>query len=159
MGCHFSHIEKGQSHCTQCKMRVRLLEGSCLFSEPKVCVSCSGMSDSLQPHGLPARLFCPWNSPGKNTEVGNYSLLQGIFPTRGSNLCLLHCRRILHHLSHQGKPGQPKLNPNLVLSSMVLTCLIWSVSRGVCSSDQSWQECEVSWVWPETDTVDGAQIF
>ena len=29
------------------------------------------MSDSLWPHGLkPARLFCPWNSPGKNTVVG-----------------------------------------------------------------------------------------
>ena len=30
---------------------------------------------------------------------------RGIFPTQGSNPCLLHCRRILHHLSHQGSPG------------------------------------------------------
>ena len=29
------------------------------------------------------------NSPGKNTEVGCHSLLQGIFPTQGSNPCLL----------------------------------------------------------------------
>ena len=37
-------------------------------------------SDSLQPHGLsPARLPCPWDSPGKNTGVGSHSLLQGIF--------------------------------------------------------------------------------
>ena len=44
-----------------------------------VCVSCSVMSDSLRPHGLePTKLFCPWNSPGKNTEVGSHSLLQGI---------------------------------------------------------------------------------
>ena len=36
------------------------------------------MSDSLQTHGLqPARLLCPWNSPGKNIGVGCYSLLQG----------------------------------------------------------------------------------
>ena len=32
------------------------------------------------PHGLyPARLLCPWNSPGKNTGVSCHSLLQGIF--------------------------------------------------------------------------------
>ena len=44
----------------------------------------------------------PWSSPSKNTGVGCHSLLQGIFPTQGSNLGLLHCRQILHHLSYQG---------------------------------------------------------
>ena len=44
------------------------------------------------------------DSPGKNTEVGYHVLLQGIFPTQGSNPRLLHCRRILYHLSHQGSP-------------------------------------------------------
>ena len=48
--------------------------------------------------------LCPWNSLGKNTEESSHSLLQGIFPTQGSNPGLLHCRRILYHLSHQGKP-------------------------------------------------------
>ena len=53
--------------------------------------SCSVMSDCSWPHGLePARLHCPWNSPGKNTGVGCHFLLQGIFPSQGSNLCLLH---------------------------------------------------------------------
>ena len=53
-------------------------------------VSHSVVSKSLQPHGLqPARLLCPRNSPGKNTGVGCYALLQGIFPTQGSNLHLL----------------------------------------------------------------------
>ena len=47
---------------------------------------------------------CPWNSPGQNTGVGNLSLLQRIFPTQGSNRGLLHCRRILYQLSHQGNP-------------------------------------------------------
>ena len=37
-----------------------------------------------------ARLLCPWDSPGKNTEVGCHALLQEIFPTQGSNLCLLY---------------------------------------------------------------------
>ena len=58
------------------------------------------MSDSLQPHGV----YSPWNSSGKNTGVGNLSLLQGIFPTQGSNPGLSHCRRILYQLSHKGSP-------------------------------------------------------
>ena len=33
-----------------------------------------------------------------------YTLCQGIFPTQGSNLGLLHCRWILYQLSHQGSP-------------------------------------------------------
>ena len=64
-------------------------------------VSLSIVSDSLWPHELyPARLLCPWNSPGKNTGVGSHSLLQGNFLTQGSNPCLLDCRRILYHLNH-----------------------------------------------------------
>ena len=42
------------------------------------------------------------DSSGKNTAVGCHALLQRIFPTQGSNPGLLHCRRILCHLSHQG---------------------------------------------------------
>ena len=34
--------------------------------------------------------------------VGCHFLLQGIFPTRGLNLSLLHCRKILYQLSHMG---------------------------------------------------------
>ena len=60
----------------------------------------SVVSNSLQPHGL----HRPWNSPGQKTEVGSRSLLQGIFPTQGSNPGLLHCRRILYQLSHQDNP-------------------------------------------------------
>ena len=60
-------------------------------------VGCSVVSNSLQPHGLnPTRLLCPWNSPGKNTGVGCHSLLQGIFPTQGSNPGLLHRSCILY---------------------------------------------------------------
>ena len=42
------------------------------------------------------------DSPDKNTGVDCHSLLQGIFPTQGSNPGLPHCGRILYHLSHQG---------------------------------------------------------
>ena len=44
------------------------------------------------------------DSPGKNPGVSCHVLLQGIFPTQGSNPDLPHCRWILYHLSHQGSP-------------------------------------------------------
>ena len=41
--------------------------------------SCQVVSDSLRPHGLqPARLFCPWDFPGKKTGAGCHFLLQHI---------------------------------------------------------------------------------
>jgi len=36
------------------------------------------------------------------TRVGCHFLLQGIFPTQGSNMGLLHCRQTLYCLSHKG---------------------------------------------------------
>ena len=51
----------------------------------------------MQPYGVqPARLLYPWDSPGKNTEVGCHALLHGIFLTQGLNLCPLHI--VLHIL-------------------------------------------------------------
>ena len=64
------------------------------------------MSDSLRPH----RLYSPWNSTGQNTGVGSLFLLQGIFPTQGSNPSLLHCRQILYQVSHRGSPFLPYLS-------------------------------------------------
>jgi hypothetical protein len=43
-------------------------------------------------------------SLGKNTGVGSLSLLQGVFPTQGSNPGLPHCRQVLYDPSHQGNP-------------------------------------------------------
>ena len=40
----------------------------------------------------------------QTTEIGSCSLLQGIFPTQGSNPGLPHCRRILYQLRHKGSP-------------------------------------------------------
>ena len=62
--------------------------------------SCLVMSNSLQPRGL----FSPWNSPGHNTGMGSHYLLQGTFPTQGSNPGLPHYRQILYQLSHEGSP-------------------------------------------------------
>ena len=69
----------------------------------------------LRPHGL----CSSWNSPDQNTGVGSLSLLQGIFPTQGSNPGLPHCRQILYQLSPQGNPR-------------ILEWVTYPFSRGSC---------------------------
>ena len=49
-------------------------------------------------------VYSPWGSPGKSTRVGCHSLLQGIFPTQGSNPVSYISRQILYCLNHQGNP-------------------------------------------------------
>ena len=54
-------------------------------------LSCSDVYDSLRLHGLQLpRLLCLWDFPGENTGVGCHFLFHGIFPTQGSNPCLLN---------------------------------------------------------------------
>ena len=67
----------------------------------------SVVPNSLQPCGLqPARLLCPRDFLGKYSWAGCHFLLLGIFPTQGLNLLrLLHCRRLLYPLSHEGSLG------------------------------------------------------
>ena len=79
--------------------------GSLPLAPPRKPINCvresrTVLSNSLQPHGL----YSPWNSPSQNTGVGCHSLLQGIFPSQGSNPHLPHCRQILYQLSHKGSP-------------------------------------------------------
>ena len=64
----------------------------------------TGATEVLYRYMLPFinTFVLPWNSPGKNSEVGCHSLHQGIFPTQGQNPSLLHCRQILYRLSHKG---------------------------------------------------------
>ena len=66
----------------------------------KVKVEVTQSSLTLQPHGL----YSPWSPPGRNTTVGNCSLLQGIFPTQGSNPGLPHWSWILYQLSQRKAP-------------------------------------------------------
>ena len=64
------------------------------------------MSDSSRPHELqPTRLLCRWDSPGQSTAVGCHGLLQGTFPTHGSNPGLLHWQTGSLPLAPPGKPN------------------------------------------------------
>ena len=69
----------------------------------------SVISNSLQHYGL----CSPWNSLGQHAGVGSLSLLQGIFPSQGSNPGLLNCRHSL--------PAEPQAKPkNIRVGSIFL---------------------------------------
>ena len=60
-----------------------------MFIQDLSLLSRSAVFDSLRPHGLwSTRLLCLWDFTGQNTGVGCHSLLQRIFLTQRSNLCL-----------------------------------------------------------------------
>ena len=70
----------------------------------KVLQSCSALATLWN---VSPRLLCPWNSPGKNTGVGWYVLLQGNFLAQGLNpclLCLLHSQVGVLPLAPPGMP-------------------------------------------------------
>ena len=75
------------------------------FSSTLYCLVTKSCLTFLQPHRLqPARLLSPWDFPGQNTGAGCHLLLQGIFPTQGSNPRLPHWQVGSLPLSHQGSP-------------------------------------------------------
>ena len=82
------HLTAGSWGCRRCVCSVA--QSSLTLCDPMDC-SLPGSSVS-------------GDSPGKNTGVGCQALLQGLFPTQGSNPGLPHCRQILYRLSHQGSP-------------------------------------------------------
>ena len=81
-----------KSSCLLASILHKLL---CFYNHLSESESRSVMSDS-------------WNSLGQITGVGSLFLLQGIFPTQGSNPGLPHCRQILYQLSHKGSPRIPE---------------------------------------------------
>ena len=116
------------------------------------------MSNSLQPYGLqPARLLCPWNLPGKNTEVGFHFLVLGIFPTEGSKpylLCFMHWQEDSLPLCHLGSPENPITLHNEAVSSHILPhCVIFKILK--LSSISSWNLFfhEVIWHLPEASLM------
>ena len=60
-------------------------------------------------------LLSPWDFPGQSTGMGCHFLLQGIFPTQGSNWGVPHCRQML-------LPSEP------IISSVQFSCSIMSDS-------------------------------
>ena len=71
-------------------------------------MSCSLPDSSV--HGILQGRILEW--------VASRSLLQGIFPTQGSNPGLLHCRRMFYQLSYQGSPWFVSLEKSLILGKI-----------------------------------------
>ena len=64
-----------------------------------------------------------WDSPGKNAEMGYHALLQGIFPTQGSNLSLLSRLHWQEGSLPPVLPGKPSV---FVIDTHKGTALLWS---------------------------------
>ena len=87
------------------------------------------------------------DSPGKNTGVGCYSLLQGIFPTQGSNPSLAHCRQFFYCLSHQGSPFH-------YISSVQLLSHVWLFSTLWTTACQASLSITNSWSLPKLMSIE-----
>ena len=83
-------------------------------SETEIAQSCLTLSDPMDyslpgssVHGILQARVLEWVAIAfsKDSGVGSYSLLQGIFLTQGLNLGLLHCRQILHQLTCERSPN------------------------------------------------------
>ena len=88
-----------------------------------VCLVTQMFPSLCDPRGLqPARLLCPWDSPGKNAGVGCHALLQGIFLTPR----LVHWQVGSLPLSHQGSPRVTAmyLESSPLLAGLILYMLI-----------------------------------
>ena len=123
--CVFKHVK----HWKITERLEKLVQGQ---TDPNLTLSESHsvVSNSLQSHGL----YSPWNSLGQITGVGSCSLLQGIFPTQGSNPALPHCRQIPYQLSHQ---GSPKLLGYHINTLLILSCLL--DGECVCDRVSAWR--------------------
>ena len=108
--------------------------GKWLLQKPRSTMHAKSLSH-VQLHGLfPIRLLCLQDFPGKNTEVGCHFLLQGIFPTQGSNQGLLHWQVDSLLLSHQAITSAThwafinisQLPDTVVLPWLLLKCEAWS---------------------------------
>ena len=64
-----------------------------------------------------SRLLCPWDSPGKSTGVDCRFLLQGTFPTEGSNPRVLYPLHWQADSSPLVPPGKPSHSRCHLLSS------------------------------------------
>ena len=79
-----------------------------LQSCPTLCDPTDCSSPDLSPR-------ITWDSPGKNTGVGCHALLQGIFPTQGSNQHLLYLVHWQAGSLSLVQPGNVKsLNSNFI---------------------------------------------
>ena len=79
----------------------------CVCACTQSCLTLCGPMDFSHQALLPAKFFCLWNFPGKDTGMGCHCLLQGIFLTQGSNPHLLHLLHWQVDSLPLAPPGKP----------------------------------------------------
>ena len=95
------------------------------------------MSDSVTPWTVAARRLCSRDFPGKNTGVGCHFLLQGIFPTQGSNpgfLYHLHWQVDSLPLVPPGKPCNQLHGTNFQDCSVTKYVQLFATPWTACST-------------------------
>ena len=95
-------------------------------------MDCSPLGSSV--HGIFQARTLEWVS---------HSLLQGIFPTQGSNLGLMHCRQILYHLSHQ------RYILRIWEQEFCITLLC-----AISMFPRAWHITRALWIWMEWNTLE-----
>ena len=127
------------------------------LTSPSKSVSRSVVSNSLHPCELyPTRLLCPRNSPGKNTGVGCHFLLQGIFLTQASNLCLLHllqCQADSLLLGHLGSPLQIKKYDRSQFFLLLVLATQLALDDGNFFKSQSSGKCEKEYTANQINSI------
>ena len=89
-------------HCLSLNSLICSLACVCICAQSCLTL-CNPFATPLCNELQPTRLLCPWDFSSNNTRVGCPFLLQGIFPTQGSNprlLCLLDWQADCLPLSH-----------------------------------------------------------
>ena len=120
-------------------------------SYPTLCnpTNCSSSGSSV--HGI---------SPGKKTGGGSHSLLQGTFPTQGTNSGLQHCKQLLYHLCHWGAECvmEPLMHFNLpyTLVNLVKSHLKCAFLLKFSYVTPFWEDAGI-W-WPES-LVKGKRVL
>ena len=82
--------------------------------------------------------------------MGCYFLLQGIFPTHGSNLGLLHCKQVLLPSEPRGKPTPLAVREMQVKTSEITLhsirmCVMYVMYVHVTSADENVEKLELSY--------------
>ena len=90
----------------KCTHKIGGFYDRCVLSR-LLCLTLCGLVDCSLP-----RLLCPWASLGMNTGMGCHALLQGIFPTQGSNPHLLHPLRWQEGSLPLAPPGEADSSPS-----------------------------------------------
>ena len=83
----------------------------------------------------PSRLLCPWDSPGKNTEVGCHFLLQGIFPTQDWT-----------HVSCSSHPGREIITNATWEAPIQMSPPFWTSFSFRSPQSIKWSKMEWNWV-------------